>query len=328
MTDRFLRDTGEFVSLTSSAGVVNSVGGLTGTISIGSGLNTTGGTLNGSSSYFNVKHYGALGDNSHDDQSAIQTALNSCSAVNGGTVFFPTGVYKVGSRIEVPANVFLLGTGPGSSQIATSGDTTAVFFGGNYAGIEKISCNASLTSSASAACILTDTISNLTMRDCIFSGGLWGLQNKSNDSILENCLISGYSTAGGHLYSNDSASWYRRCRFNANGVTTTKYGAYLDATSTQESYFDMCDFSDTPSGGTVVTIDDGATNSAITGFTNCVFGDTVKIHAARASMFTACEIDSMTIDDSSAVNVVGCYGFTSISITGTGVVKAGNTNIT
>ncbi len=50
----------------------------------------------------NVKDFGALGNNSHDDTAAINAAIvaaatqtGGLSAFRGGTVFFPTGVYKV-----------------------------------------------------------------------------------------------------------------------------------------------------------------------------------------------------------------------------------------
>jgi hypothetical protein len=46
----------------------------------------------------NVKNYGATGDGSTDDTSAIQTAVNAMS--NGEQLFFPTGVYVITSAID------------------------------------------------------------------------------------------------------------------------------------------------------------------------------------------------------------------------------------
>lgn len=45
---------------------------------------------------FNVKDYGAVGDGIHDDQEAIQTAVDACDAAGGGTVVFPPGRYRSG----------------------------------------------------------------------------------------------------------------------------------------------------------------------------------------------------------------------------------------
>ena len=44
--------------------------------------------------YRNVKNYGALGNGSHDDTSAIQAAINSLPS-SGGTVYIPAGTYMV-----------------------------------------------------------------------------------------------------------------------------------------------------------------------------------------------------------------------------------------
>jgi Pectate lyase superfamily protein len=49
---------------------------------------------------FNVKDFGALGNNSHDDAAAIQAALNAAMASWGGIVYFPAGRYKITRRLE------------------------------------------------------------------------------------------------------------------------------------------------------------------------------------------------------------------------------------
>ncbi|MEJ3747408.1 glycosyl hydrolase family 28-related protein [Actinomycetes bacterium KLBMP 9797] len=44
---------------------------------------------------FDVKDFGAIGDDSHDDTAAIQAALDAALTAGGGTVYFPAGRYKV-----------------------------------------------------------------------------------------------------------------------------------------------------------------------------------------------------------------------------------------
>lgn len=51
-----------------------------------------GGSL---SSLFDVTEYGAKGNGTADDTTAIQAALNDCDAAGGGTVYFPVGAYKI-----------------------------------------------------------------------------------------------------------------------------------------------------------------------------------------------------------------------------------------
>ncbi len=66
--------------------------------------------------YIDVTAYGAAGDNVHDDTSAIQAAINVyCNGqtlLNGGTIFFPPGTYKV-SQPQMPSTspVFTICTG-------------------------------------------------------------------------------------------------------------------------------------------------------------------------------------------------------------------------
>lgn len=53
---------------------------------------------------FNVKDYGAKGDGVTDDYTAELAAKNA-AAVNGGTVYYPTGTYITNTSLSFPANV-------------------------------------------------------------------------------------------------------------------------------------------------------------------------------------------------------------------------------
>ncbi len=79
---------------------------------------------------YNVKDYGATGDGSTDDTTAILAAITACATASagilgaspGGTVFFPAGVYVVSASLEntVSGFVRLLGAGKHRSQIVGS----------------------------------------------------------------------------------------------------------------------------------------------------------------------------------------------------------------
>lgn len=71
---------------------------------------------------FDVTSYGAVGDGTTDDRSAIQDAIDACEAAGGGVVYFPKGDYFLNSFtdatwlfcLQVSANnVTLRGDGPG-----------------------------------------------------------------------------------------------------------------------------------------------------------------------------------------------------------------------
>lgn len=72
--------------------------------------------------YVSVKDFGAVGDGVADDRAAIQAAIDSVSADNsntlytkGGTVFLPSGKYRVTGTIYLTKGVRLLGTMAGAS---------------------------------------------------------------------------------------------------------------------------------------------------------------------------------------------------------------------
>lgn len=67
---------------------------------------------------YNVKAYGAVGDNVTDDRASIQSAIDACEATtNGGVVYFPAGRYKVNRN---GANSYALVMGNG--QATANGD--------------------------------------------------------------------------------------------------------------------------------------------------------------------------------------------------------------
>lgn len=49
--------------------------------------------------YFDVKKFGAKGDQNSDDTGAIQCAINAAVSHGGGIVYFPAGVYKIAGPI-------------------------------------------------------------------------------------------------------------------------------------------------------------------------------------------------------------------------------------
>lgn len=64
----------------------------------------------------NVKDYGAKGDGSSDDTSAIMAALRAVAAKGGGLAYVPDGTYRV-TQITIPDGVSVAGEGPGRSWL-------------------------------------------------------------------------------------------------------------------------------------------------------------------------------------------------------------------
>jgi hypothetical protein len=86
-----------------------------------------------SSIWYNVKDYGAVGDGTTDDRSAIQSAINAANAAGGGIVYFPNGIYNLGAGINttsraqltLPLNAY--GTPSANVSIKFLGESGSVF---------------------------------------------------------------------------------------------------------------------------------------------------------------------------------------------------------
>ncbi|MCI4463703.1 MAG: hypothetical protein JHC30_06000, partial [Caldisericum sp.] len=82
-----------------------------------------------SGSVYNVKDYGAKGDGTTDDRTAIQSTINACSSAGGGIVFFPKGRYLLSSfydstnhfMLQPKSNILFMGVGAGSVITVANG---------------------------------------------------------------------------------------------------------------------------------------------------------------------------------------------------------------
>jgi hypothetical protein len=77
-------------------------------------------SLGGSiSPVFNVKTlYGAAGDGTTDDTTAVRNAIVAASAAGGGIVYLPAGTYKISGTLTLGSNMELRGAGIGATKIA------------------------------------------------------------------------------------------------------------------------------------------------------------------------------------------------------------------
>lgn len=80
------------------------------------------------SQVFNVKLFGALGDGSTDDTSAVQAAITAANAAGGGKVYFPRGTYIIASALTGYGSIHYCGDGVGATILRTSGTATYSLF--------------------------------------------------------------------------------------------------------------------------------------------------------------------------------------------------------
>jgi hypothetical protein len=80
------------------------------------------------SDWFNVKTYGAKGDNSTDDTSSIQSAITA--AAGGGTLYFPAGTYKH-TGLTLSSKLTIIGAGIQATTLKLTNDTAHALHGSN-----------------------------------------------------------------------------------------------------------------------------------------------------------------------------------------------------
>lgn len=132
--------------------------------------------------YITPQQYGALGNDSNDDTSAIQAAINAAAANSPQlTVYFPPGIYHVSSQISIPnSNLKIRGDSPYLSIIQTSNPNDNVFqtYGGNIE-ITGIAFTTSVTRTGGAY-ISSQTCSMLKVSNFLMSGYWYGIETGDN----------------------------------------------------------------------------------------------------------------------------------------------------
>jgi hypothetical protein len=126
----------------------------------------------------NVLDYGADKTGVTDSTAAIQAAINAANSAGGGCVYFPSGVYTIGTTtyLTLQSNVSLMGDGP-SSQL-------------------KLADNTPISPSLAALVAINET--NILIENLYFDGnranqallvGLFRVQNCSKVLIRGNWLV-------------------------------------------------------------------------------------------------------------------------------------------
>src|SRR3990167_7376830 len=145
---------------------------------------------------FNVKDYGALGDNSQNDTAYIQSAINACRTAGGGIVYFPKGIYLIGGAIVTSEN----GVDP-SSQLYIppcaadlSDKTTITLLGESPTGF-NVGYLASISPLATEGVILRSTISGSGTNPALLGTKGLGVFNFHTIKV-ENINFQVYSNSG------------------------------------------------------------------------------------------------------------------------------------
>ncbi len=179
---------------------------------------------------FNVKDFGAIGNNSNDDTVAIQNCINACLTASGGTVYFPSGIYKLTNELffnTYPIN--FLGDGTQRSKIYQSNSASNVFHVRDPQGLNDWSFReieiygvGRATSSGSGILVESSTgsVDNAYMEHVLFRDLNYGLKLSSfSNSTLVSVALDNCNT-GMYFDSSSNSVTLNGCDFTADNTST------------------------------------------------------------------------------------------------------------
>jgi len=184
--------------------------------------------------WVNVKYFGAAGDDTQDDTSYIQAAIDAMAAGEfgeGGIVYFPTGIYKTTAKITRAStrfNLTLMGSGYNSTLIRSEsglgtdftfeiGDTSAALQFTRFIGL-GIDCE-----SSTGGCVKGLNVRNFQFRDCFFTAP--NLSGDTTRGIFVDQDSAGAPFSG---YINIDHCTFERFKvaIEADNVTTASHITY------------------------------------------------------------------------------------------------------
>ncbi len=259
--------------------------------------------------FFNVKSptYGALGDGSTDDGTAIAAAITAAQ-VAGGIVFFPPGTYRVTAAITFSSKISMMGAGSGNSILTIDHATENLLTIASASNKEPqfIQALQLKTSQANTGNLLNITGAAIVdVRDCYFgdsntSGRCAYITSASGLLRITDSALEVGGGSANHIEGTSGGAWVDRCRMviaATSNAVTVKLGAggivrdtiFYNATATAGTYTNIqmiastygahvsgCVFPNT-GGATLTPI--VVTSDVKIGEVGCQFGSTVTLTA-------------------------------------------------
>lgn len=207
--------------------------------------------------FINVKAppYGAAGNGTTDDTAAIAAAIAAVPA-SGGTVFFPSGTYRITSALTMKSNLHLVGAGQQASQITQATANTAILTGVDIRGLAIADLQINGTGAGTGGgIVLTLSVNPATnylhfTRLTVYNCGGTGI-NVQNGIVstfdlvqVVNCLGHGFWFHGAAGAGAGTSCQFRGCYANNNNQS----GFFIDTMT-------YCEFSACASEGNGIEFD-------------------------------------------------------------------------
>lgn len=244
--------------------------------------------LNTSTPTINVKAYGATGDGTTDDTSAIQAAINAVPS-SGGTVLLPAGNYIISTTLTIDKDgTMLTGTGAASvirtSNSALGIDVIKIGNGSTtraHCGIRDLRITANSQKTAGRG-IHLDKCFKIWLQNLLIEKQYRSLQYTNTTEVWLDATDVRDTQEHGLLIDNDLMSgfdWYiTNCVFDNPDVTNTGSGIHWDGGETLVvSNVDLLRFN------TGLYINPTAGRESRFGFLNNLIMDTCRDNNVRIS---------------------------------------------
>lgn len=199
-----------------------------------------------------VTQFGATGDGVTDDTAAINLAIASASGASATTIFFPPGVYKVTSSINITrGQITLRGDGQGATVIRVAADAVNVIkvqaaapatLSNVMIADMQIDVAGGVTTTAGSGIYLENviaaTISNVTIGGHANSISILGCFNVLVDNIVISYGFAAHGGRSGIYVTKASAPYGSTVSANIfiNGVTATGGGNAADSVAPGAAY--------------------------------------------------------------------------------------------
>jgi hypothetical protein len=183
-----------------------------------------------------VKDFGAVGDGTTDDTTAIQAALNAST-----NVYIPAGNYKITSTLIMQSlgatnqMVVIKGAGFGSTTLSWAGSTTGYVITNtvrSFFKIEDITFANTVASGSTIAIQSTGGFQDSTIRNCLFSGFQAGIQMGNiagSDSFFTNIECNVFFNCYFGVWMGATPTGLLPCNsnwINKNSFNSCTYGIY------------------------------------------------------------------------------------------------------
>jgi hypothetical protein len=216
--------------------------------------------------YVSVKDFGAKGDDSTADVTAIQNAIDEIytdtdkdDTRSRRILFFPAGTYRINAALKIPPYAHLVGEGPDKTIIRNSGNNAVMVMQDDEGNVGINIGNSSATTPTQVQ------ISNMTLRNTVAYGGV--SLDRVTKAYFNNVKFQGSYASGGADASTSkgvtvahSTAVYTTTNIVFSQCQFTKFARLIDISDDSTHIrFNDCDFSTAYYGALIGAEMDGST---------------------------------------------------------------------